>query len=348
MWKFLKNIGLGGDATPTEEAPELVEDAGDGIQPISGTMSERINQVITRASKGFVAVGFRVPTHRVGTRRSNVTGAQGEFLQTTEYVPGDHDRRQIMARATARTGGREIIARVCRPEAQATLYILGDINRTLDWGSSRLSKLELMACCLATACMSLKKSQDLVKIALYANNTAQHVMPRPRIPNIAIRQMLPFILDPVYSDGSVGSGLEGAFKVVPARGKKECLLLSDFLNFTPEQYDLLALRAKLNNVRAVVIQDRRERELPEPEEGRLLGIFPAGIQVFDMETGKQETWWLNDQTRTRYRQEFEAHEERLKAFFKENNISYTIVQTDDKDAMKKVVALLASPPLLRT
>lgn len=321
----------------------LTQGAGinDDVGP-SDEVDNRIDEILRQTGEGFVAIGFRSRSYRTGARRTIFTGPSGDFYKTAEYVPGEHEQRQIMPRATAKTGGRQKIVKICRPDAQTTVYILADINRTLDFGHSRESKLELMARCTATTCLSLGETQDLVKAALYANQSVAYAMPRAMVPAMAVRRLVREIIDPVHSTGKLDSGLEEAVRIVPGSGQREVVLLSDFLNFTDNQYAVLSNLSRMNNVRAIVIQDIRERELPNYG-----GIIPRPLKVFDMSTGKQVTWWLTEANRRKYTAEFERHEAALIKFFEDNNIRYEIVRTDEgTESVRKVIGLLSSPPLL--
>ncbi|MDZ4833569.1 MAG: DUF58 domain-containing protein [Candidatus Melainabacteria bacterium] len=327
MWNYLKRLDRDADHGGGEATPDL---------------DSRIDAILEQSGEGFFEVGFRSRSYRTGARRTIYTGPTGDFYKTAEYVRGEHDRRQIMARASAKTGGRHKIVRVCRPDAQTTVYVLADVNRTLDFGSSRESKLELMARCAATICLSLDETKDLIRASLYANQSVVYKMLRAQMPMLAVRDLIANIIEPVTSTGSLDSGFEEAIQIVPASGQSEVVILSDFLNFTDAHYKALADMAQINNVRAIVIQDIRERELPE---GTL--FIPTSIQVFDMNTGRQATWWLTESNRRKYTAEFEEHQSALFKFFTDNGITYETVLTDEgEESDLKVIGLLASPPLL--
>ncbi len=336
MWQYFNRLPPGWNQAAVVDEGE----PGNGLFP--DTLDARIDDVLKEAGEGFVEIGFRSRSYRTGARRTVFTGPSGDFYRTEEYVPGEHDPRQIMARASAATGGRKRYVKVCRPEAQTTVFVVADINRTLDFGHSRESKLWLMARCAATLCLSLKETQDLVRGGLYANESLVYSMPRAMVPTMAVRELVGRILNPVYSTGKLDSGLIDALRIVPATGGRELVVLSDFLNVTPAQYEALSDISKRNSVRAVVIQDLRERVLPQGSR-----IIPTRLNVFDLSTGKPETWWLNDRNRERYTREFEEHEAKLRLFFEENTIRYEMVSTDEgMDSVSKVIGLLASPPLL--
>lgn len=303
-----------------------------------------ITRVHREAGDGYVEVGPRSRTSRTGARRSAMTGETGEFWQAREFQWGQDDPRTIMSRASARTGGEPTFCRITKPETQTKVHVLADISRTLNFGFSREDKLWLMARSAVTCCLSLKDTQDLVLPALYANNEVVWTTHRAVTPASVSRQLARKILDPVYSQGTLDSGLKSALRLVPHH-RSEVLILSDFLNLTDEHKAALASAAARHSVRAVVIQDERERFLPEPP---FWWPFPAPINVFDLHTGKKTKWWLTARNRAQYTREFEEHERNLLAFFDKHSIRYEIVRTNEgHQATRKVLKLLEMPPLHR-
>ena len=308
-------------------------------------LEQRIDQVHREAGEGYVEVGPRSRTSRTGSRRTVFTGAGMEFFQAKQFFWGSDDPRTMLSRAAARSNGDVLYCRVNKPETQTTVYALFDISRTLDFGYSRESKLWLLARSAVTACFSLKATQDLIMPALYANNEISWRTLRATSPALVSRKLAGLILDPVYSTGRLESGLSQALNMVPARGKCEVLLMSDFLNLTADQAAQLAEVSRKNSVRALILQDQRERYLPEPPSW---WPFPAPLRVFDMTTGKQYSWWLTRGNRQKYTAEFEAHERKLRQFFTDNGIHYQVVNTNEgQEATAKVVKLLSLPPLHR-
>lgn len=309
------------------------------------SLNDRIDQVIREAGQGYVEVGPRSRTTRTGARRTVFTGQGMEFYQARQFFWGSDDPRTLLSRAAARTGGDTLYCRINKPETQTTVYLLGDISRTLDFGFSRESKLWLLARSAVTVLFSLKDTQDLVLPMLYANNDVAWRTPTSVSPMYVTRRLAGMVLDPVYSSGKLESGLVKALNAVPKTKRSEIVILSDFLNLTPEQADALAKAAKRHSVRAGVIQDHRERFLPEAPRWWPL---PAPLKVFDLTTGRQYTWWLTARNRAQYTREFEEHEKRLFAYFKSSNIRYETLSTNEgHEATKKMVKLLAMPPLVR-
>jgi uncharacterized protein (DUF58 family) len=308
-------------------------------------LKSRVERVISEAGEGYVEVGPRSRTTRTGARRTVFTGQGMEFYQARQFFWGTDDPRTLLSRAAARTGGETLFCRINKPETQTTVYLLGDISRTLDFGFSRESKLWLLARSAVTVLFSLKETQDLVLPALYANNDIAWRTPKAVSPMYLTHKLAGMILDPVYSTGRLDSGLVQALKVVPNQRRSEIVILSDFLNLTPEQAEALAAASRRHSVRALVIQDERERYLPETPWWWPL---PAPLRVFDLHSGRQFTWWLTRRNRAKYTREFEAHEQRLFGFFKKHGIHYEVLGTNEgHDATRKVCKLLALPPLVR-
>ncbi len=303
-----------------------------------------VDQVHREAGQGYVEVAPRSRTSKIGSRRTVFTGMDGEFWQSRQFAWGQDDPRTIMSRAAARTGGEPLFCKVTKPETQTQVHLLGDISRTLDFGYSRESKLWLMARSGVTVCLSVKESQDQVVPALYANNEVVWTVPRPVSPINVTRTMTRLILNPVYSTGKMDSGLISALRRLPSR-RTEVFIMSDFLNMTEEQRAALENAAHRHCVRALVIQDPRERYLPESTWWLPI---PTPLKVFDLTSGQQATWWLTDKNRAQYTREFEEHEARLFAFFSTAGIRHEVVNTNEgPEATKKVLKLLALPPLSR-
>jgi len=311
---------------------------------IASRLEADVDRVHREAAQGYVEVAPRSRTSKIGSRRTVFTGMDGEFWQSRQFQWGQDDARTIMSRSAARTGGDPLFCKVTKPETQTQVHLLADVSKTLNFGMSRENKLFLQARAAVTVCLSLKESQDNVVPMLYANNEVVWTVPRPVAPVHVTRTMTRMILNPVYSTGKMDSGLISALRRLPPR-RSEVLILSDFLNVTPEQQEALAKVARRHCVRALVIQDQRERHLPESTWWL---PFPMPLKVFDLTTGHQATWWLTDRNRAQYTREFEEHEARLFAFFKTCGIRHEVVNTNEgPEATKKVLKLLALPPLTR-
>ncbi len=308
-------------------------------------LDRKVTLVHKEAVKGWVSIAHKSRSSMAADRKAVYTGDGYDFFQAVPYDPELHDTRKIMWRQSAARWDGELIAKVTKPEVQAAVYAGFDISKTLDFGMSRETKLWLMARLGVTLCYSLKDTQDLLKPMLYANNSVGWLTTRPVFPNQISRRLATEILDPIGSDGQQDSGMLHMLNCVPKTRRSEVIIFSDFLNMTQEQEEALVQTAKRHSVRAVVIQDNRERYLPESP---WYWPFPAPLRVFDLSDGHQYTWWTTASNRAKYTAEFERHEARLKAFFKKAHISYAMFNTNEgPEATRKMLILLAQPPLAR-
>lgn len=307
---------------------------GSSVSGAHLSIDQKIDKVLTEVGEGLIRIDWRVVcASRAGERLSLSPGASEEFVGAREFEPDD-DPRQILASATARTGGRPVYVKVCQPPMVAELELFADVNRTLNFGHSRENKLWLAARCAATTILSANQTQDLLGFAAYANMTVVRRIPQTHPDNL-VRPVVGAILEPPYSKGNLDCGLGVALKTLAGPNKKEVIIISDFLNFTPEQRELLKMAAVTHSIKAVVVQDKRERYLPE--------VY-GPLKVFDLTSGKQKTWWLKRKTRKQYTQEFEEHEARLLSYFAENGIRYAVVNTDEgHESTTNVLRLLLTP-----
>ncbi len=312
---------------------------------LSDDLEARIDRVLSEASEGVLEVGFRSRMFKTGVRRSVFNGVEGEFVQAKQFTWGADDPRTILSRATMRSAGETIYCRVSRPETKTCVYVLADIGRTHDFGHFGESKQELLARAFACVCMSVKDSHDVIKAALFGFCDGEKVfrMPRAQDPNRIVRKLVGDILEPeagLTEDVETG-GFAQALKILSERGQQDVVILSDFLSMTGEHEKLIADVAQNNCVRAVVVQDLRERELPQ---GPRWLPFPVPIDVFDLSTGARKKWWLTAKNRSRYTQAFEEHEVRLHRFFKAHGVSFETIGTESgAEANKSVLGLLSCP-----
>ena len=304
------------------------------------SLQARITRLLQEAQKDTVVVGVRSRNLRDGTRRSIFKGNAGDFLHPTEYDPQEHDARQIMPMATARTGGQPIYVRINRPETQLPVVLLIDLGRTQIFGSGDESKMWLLAKAAVSLCFSLRDSQDRVLPIIFGGSEKVWTTGVPSSPHQVMYQLAEQLLQPTFAP--TACTLEQALNMVPDR-PSEVVIISDFLSLTPELAAKLGHCGRRNSTRAVVIQDSRERELPPP---RRWCPIPSLLPVFDLGTGEEASWWNTAANRDRYRREFREREQWLQAIFEKNGIRFATLETNQgKDAICKFLRLMSMPPL---
>lgn len=288
------------------------------------TPEERLNRILSEVLKATMYVRWDIiRSRRAGKWLSRRRGGGIEFDHLREFDATAGDTiASLSARKTMLTGGQKWVVRVNRPELQNTDWLLMDVAPTHIFGGLRESKLDLCARAGATALLSTQKSNDLAGFVAYADDHVVSYLPASPPCNI-LSEVVGTILEPPYAVGDGDSGLESALAVLPQAGAN-VTWISDCLNLTGRQRELLKDVADRHRLMAVVVQDWREQYLPEPR----LSWLPYRLKVFDLKTNTRGTFNCTRSNRQKYTREFREHTERLRQFFQEAGISYAIVQTE--------------------
>jgi uncharacterized protein (DUF58 family) len=216
----------------------------------------------------------RLGRHLGGSERSMRYGHGVEYADVREYQPGD-DPRWIDWNLTAR--GDRTYVRVAELELAIDAWLLIDVSRSLQWGTSRCLK-EQVATEFAAAALELMGRNGNRVGALFFNDRTFLVPPRGGRPH---RLRLLSYLDQAQREAgpaatNLAGFLERANTVI--RRRSLVVLITDFLSADGWTRPLarLALRHELV---AVHVVDPREHEIPD-----------VGIATFeDPETGRQLT-----------------------------------------------------------
>lgn len=287
---------------------------------------QNIDRVLNEVADGMHNVRWDVVrAMRAGDKLLRTGGAGIEFRQLRSYVPGQDELKMVHARQTAKRSGAEgdWVVRENRPEVITTDYLLMDVAPTHDFGNLRESKLWLCARAGATAALATQGCGDLLGFVAYADNEVVRYM-RPSPPRRIIRDVVGTIIEPPYATGDLSSGLEDAFAKVP-HTRSSVVWITDCLNLTDEQKDVVAQAAGRHRILAVVPQDLREWMLPAPQ---WWWPFPYRLKVFDLTTHRRYTFSCTRRNRELYTQEFLRHTEELESFFNSVGVKYAIVRTE--------------------
>lgn len=289
-------------------------------------LEQDVDRVLDEIAEGMHNVRWDVlRSLRSGEKLLQTGGSGIEFRQLRGFVQGQDEIKMLHARQTAKRGGEygDWVVRENRPEVISIDYLLMDVAPTHDFGNLRESKLWLCARAGATAAQSTQAAGDLLGFVAYADNEiVRHIQPRP--PQRILRDIIGNILEPPYASGDVSSGLEDAFSKLP-RQRTSVVWITDCLNLTEKQKELVAETAGRHRLLAVVPQDLREWKLPEP---RWWWPFPYRLKVFDLTTHQRYSFYCNKRNRELYTEEFMRHTEELKRFFDQVGVRYAIVHTE--------------------
>ena len=226
---------------------------------------KQVRQIEIR-TKGLVNHLFSGEYHSV------FKGLGMEFSEVREYQFGD-DIRNIDWNVTARFGHPYV--KVFEEERELTVMLLVDLSGSLMFGSVSKTKQQVAAELSAILAFSALKNNDKVGLILFSDKIEKFVPPRKGNKHVLriIRELLSF--EPEGNATDIKSALE--FMNGAIKKKSIVFLLSDFMDQGYEK--ILGVLGRKHDLIGVVIEDRRENEIP-----------PLGLIKFtDAETG-EERW----------------------------------------------------------
>jgi len=225
-----------------------------------------------------------------GEYESVFKGRGVEFAEVREYQPGD-DVRAIDWNVTARRGIPYV--KQFAEERELTVILAVDGSASTRFGTQGALKRERAAEVAAVLGLAASRNNDRAGALLFAEGIDRYVPPKKGKTHVLrlVRDILSF--DPP----SLGTDLVGAIRFLTRvlHRRSVVFLLSDFLD---EGYEKpLAALAVRHDVVALVLEDRRDRDLPD------VGL----IEVVEPESGARR--WL-DTSSERVRREYAAAAEK--------------------------------------
>ena len=220
-----------------------------------------------------------------GEYESVFKGRGVEFAEVREYQPGD-DVRAIDWNVTARRGIPYV--KQFAEERELTVILAVDGSASTRFGTQGALKRERAAEVAAVLGLAASRNNDRAGALLFAEGIELYVPPKKGKTHVLrlVRDILSF--DPPAR----GTDLAGAIRFLTRvlHRRSVVFLLSDFLD---EGYEKpLAALAVRHDVVALVLEDRRDRELPD------IGL----IEAIEPETGARR--WLDtssERVRSAYR-----------------------------------------------
>jgi len=205
-----------------------------------------------------------------GQYQSVFKGRGMEFAEVRLYQPGD-EVRTIDWNVTARTGVPHV--KRYAEERELTVMLLVDASASTQFASVRQLKSALAAEIGALFAFSAITNNDKVGLVMFSDRIELAVPPRKGNRHVlrVIREVLS--LQPKGR----GTDLSGALEHLQTVSKRRSVVfvLSDFLDGSAER--ALRIAARRHDVIAVVLDDPRERELPD------VGL----VELEEAETGER-------------------------------------------------------------
>ena len=249
-----------------------------------------------------------------GEYHSAFKGRGMAFSEVREYQYGD-DVRDIDWNVTARLGKPYV--KVFEEERELTVMLLVDVSGSLDFGTQKQSKRQLLTEIAATLAFSAIQNNDKIGVIFFSDRIEKFIPPKKGRKHILfiIRELLN--LKPESCRTDVGLAIEFMTNAI----KKRCtvFLLSDFFD-SKDYTNQLTVANRRHDVVALQIYDRRMLELPD------VGI----VKMLDAETGLETFIDTSSSALRRAHHEWwVSHQAWLKEAFTKSNIDNISVRTDE-------------------
>ena len=260
-----------------------------------------------------------------GQYHSAFKGRGMAFSEVREYQYGD-DIRDIDWNVSARF--HRPYVKVFEEERELTVMLLIDVSGSLDFGTTRAMKKDMVTEIAATLAFSAIQNNDKIGVIFFSDRIEKYIPPQKGRKHILyiIREMLDF--HPQSNKTDVGMALEFLTRVM----KRRCtaFVLSDF--YTPDKFDkVLQIANRKHDMVAIQVYDERAKELPD------VGL----MLVRDAETGHD---MYIDTSSKKLRQEHTRYwierEDVLRQTFAKSNVDWVSVATND-DYVKAMMLLFA-------
>jgi uncharacterized protein (DUF58 family) len=255
-----------------------------------------------------------------GEYHSVFKGRGMEFSEVREYQFGD-DIRNIDWNVTARFG--HPFVKIFEEERELTVLLMVDMSGSLIFGSTEKTKQQIAAEIGAILAFSALKNNDKVGLILFTDKIEKFVPPRKGRMHVLriIREVLSF--EPKGKSTNLRAALEYMNNAIKKRSI--AFLISDFMDSGYEK--ILRVVGKRHDLIGVVLNDRREYEIPE-----------IGLAKFvDAETGTER--WIDTgdkRTRLMFTRMREENRARRKSLFLSSRLDSIEIQAGE-DYIKPLV-----------
>ena len=258
-----------------------------------------------------------------GQYHSAFKGRGMAFSEVREYQFGD-DVRDIGWNVTARFHRPYI--KVFEEERELTVMLLIDVSGSLDFGTHRQMKSEMVAEIAATLAFSAIQNNDKIGVVFFSDKIEKYIPPKKGRKHILyiIRELLDFHAESRRTD--LNEPLEFLSNVM----KRRCtvFMLSDFYTRT-DFLSPLTICSRKHDVVAVQVYDKCAAELPD------VGL----MKVVDAETGHEQYIDTSSRKiRQAHRDYWIKRQTALQDVFNKNNVDSISIATDE-DYVKSLLIL---------
>ena len=248
-----------------------------------------------------------------GQYHSAFKGKGMSFSEVREYQYGD-DVRDIDWNVTARYN--KPFVKVFEEERELTVMLLIDVSNSLDFGTVKQLKKDMVTEIAATLAFSAIQNNDKIGVIFFSDRIEKFIPPKKGRKHILyiIRELLDFKPESKRTD--IKTAVEYLTNVI----KKRCttFMISDFIDENDFR-NALTIANRKHDIVAIQVYDRRMAELPD------VGL----MKVRDAETGHEQ--WIDTSSRALRR----AHNDWwilrqgvLNETFTKSNVDSVSIRTD--------------------
>jgi uncharacterized protein (DUF58 family) len=260
-----------------------------------------------------------------GEYHSAFKGRGMAFSEVREYQYGD-DIRDIDWNVTARF--HKPYVKVFEEERELTVMLLVDVSGSLDFGTVKQMKRDMVTEIAATLAFSAMQNNDKIGVIFFSDKIEKFIPPKKGRKHILyiIRELIDFHPDSKKTDIEVG--LQYLTNVM----KRRCtaFILSDFID-RKDFKNAMTIANQKHDVVALQVYDRRLEELPA------VGL----MKVKDAETGVER--WIDTSSkavRKAHHDWWIAQKTALDDIFQKSNVDNVSIRTD-QDYVKSLMSLFA-------
>ena len=260
-----------------------------------------------------------------GQYHSAFKGKGMSFSEVREYQYGD-DVRDIDWNVTARYN--KPFVKVFEEERELTVMLLIDVSNSLDFGTVKQLKKDMVTEIAATLAFSAIQNNDKIGVIFFSDRIEKFIPPKKGRKHILyiIRELLDFKPESKRTD--IKMAVEYLTNVI----KKRCttFMISDFIDENDFR-NALTIANRKHDIVAIQVSDRRMAELPD------VGL----MKVRDAETGHEQ--WIDTSSRALRRAHNDWWIQRqgvLNETFTKSNVDSVSIRTD-QDYVKSLLNLFA-------
>ena len=258
-----------------------------------------------------------------GQYHSAFKGRGMAFSEVREYQYGD-DVRDIDWNVTARFNKPYV--KVFEEERELTVMLLIDVSGSLDFGTKKQFKRDMVTEIAATLAFSAIQNNDKIGVIFFSDKIEKYIPPKKGRKHILyiIREMLDFNAESRHTD------VAQAIEFLTGVSKRRCtaFILSDFY-VRQDFLQQLTIANNKHDVVAIQVYDKRGCELPN------IGL----MKVVDAETSyEQYVDTSSKKVRETYRRYWMKRQADLKETFAKSNVDSVSIATDE-DYVRSMMGL---------